>query len=201
MKVLVGPRIDLEAEPGPAAVCKRLAGEDGKLVCLADLGIKNLYRRLSGAEIEAIRRELQVVRGGGESLVGYVCRGVRTVPGQAGWVVVTDHANLTWRSPLTGPNDEQSGPRFPSLDRVYDPEAAMVLMGGEAAAVGRMGGSDGMIVVRGVVAGVQDDRAISGYESDMIRRHGWPAASSELVAPVIIAAHLGLRVAAVVTTA
>ena len=32
----------------------------------------------------------------------------------------------------------------------------------------------------------------------MVARLGWAAVSSELVAPVIVAAHMGLRVAAVV---
>lgn len=191
MKVLIGPRVDLAADPGTAAVCGRLAGEDGQVVSLADLGVNNLHRQLSPAEVEAIRVQLRQVRRTEAGVVGYVCRGVSTLLEHAGRVVVTDHANLTWRSPLVGPNDERDGPRFPSLDRAYAPEVALE----------RVGGSDGMIVVHGVVAGVQDDRAMSEYETDTVRRHGWAAASSELVAPVIIAAHMGLRVAAVVITA
>jgi purine nucleoside phosphorylase len=103
-------------------------------------------------------------------------------------VVVTDHVNLIWRSPLAGPNDDDAGPRFPSMDSVYAPEA--VLARGSA--------GDGMIVVCGVVAGTPDDRAVGEYESEMASRFGWAAVSSELVAPVIVAAHMGLRVAAVV---
>jgi purine-nucleoside phosphorylase len=190
MKVLIGPRVELAADPEAAVVCGRLAGEDGQVVSLADLSVKNLYRQLSPAEIEAIRVQLRQVRTEA-GVVGYVCRGVGIQPQQAGLVVVTDHANLTWRSPLVGPNDERDGPRFPGLDRAYAPEVALE----------RVSGSDGMIVAHGVVAGVQDDRAMSEYETDTVRRHGWVAASSELVAPVIIAAHMGLRVAAVVITA
>ena len=119
------------------------------------------------------------------------CAGASPSPGgKAGWVAVTDHVNLTWRSPLAGPNDEQVGPRFPSMAGVYAPEAVLTL-GGE---------QDGMIVAPGVVAGVPDDRALSDYETDMVARLGWAAVSSELVAPVIVAAHMGLRVAAVVMT-
>jgi purine nucleoside phosphorylase len=103
-------------------------------------------------------------------------------------VAVADHVNLAWRSPLAGPNDDRTGPRFPSMNDVYAPVPALT-PGGE---------EDGMIVVRGVVAGVPDDRALSEYEIETVARFGWVAASSELVAPVIIAAHMGLRVAAVV---
>ena len=53
------------------------------------------------------------------------------------------------------------------------------------------GEEDGMIVVPGVVAGVPDDLAMSDYETEMVARFGWAAASSELVAPVIVAAHMG----------
>ena len=192
MKVLAGPRVDLDPAGAAARLCKRLAGDDGQVVSLATLGLPNLYRRLSAAEVEALRGALR----GETGLVGYVCRGVVPVgsrveaagPGTIGVVAVTDHVNLAWRSPLTGPNDDRVGPRFPSMDGTYAP-VPVLTPGGE---------EDGMIVVRGVVAGVPDDRAMSECETEMVARFGWVAASSELVAPVIVAAHMGLRVAAVV---
>jgi len=192
VKVLAGPRLDLDGDPLvgadqlAAAMCRRLAGEGGTVVSLAALGLNNPYRALSAAEVEALRGALRDERG----VVGYVCRGASAPGGRAGWVAVTDHANLTWRSPLVGPNDERVGPRFPSLAGVYAPEAALTL-GVE---------QDGIIVAPGVVAGVADDRAMSDYETDMVARLGPAAVSSELVAPVIVAAHMGLRVAAVVMT-
>ena len=192
MKVLVGSRLDLAGDPRAdaeqlaATMCRRLAGESGTVVSLAALGLKNPYLALSAAEVEALRSTLRDERG----VVGYVCRGVAPPGAKAAWVAVTDHANLTWRSPLVGPNDERVGPRFPSLAGAYAPETVLTL-GGE---------QDGMIVVAGVVAGVADDRAMSDYEIDMVARLGPAAVSSELVAPVIVAAHMGLRVAAVVVT-
>ena len=65
----------------------------------------------------------------GEGVVGYVCvgrpaaarEGARAA-GAGAVIAVTDHANLTWRSPLTGPNDDSVGPRFPSMTGVYAPE-------------------------------------------------------------------------------
>jgi hypothetical protein len=192
MKVLAGPRLDLAPAGAAARVCRQLAGDGGEVVSLAALGVRNLYRDLSAAEVEALRGALRDEAG----VIGYVCRGAapRTdgrmaVPGDCGrLVVVTDHVNLTWRSPLAGPNDETAGPRFPSMDGAYAPDA--VLRPGT--------GEDGMIVVRGVVAGVPDDRALSEYETETVSRFGWTAASSELVAPVILAVHMGLRVAAAV---
>lgn len=36
-------------------------------------------------------------------------------------MVLTDHVNLTGHSPLTGPNHDPWGPRFPDMSRVYSP--------------------------------------------------------------------------------
>ena len=36
--------------------------------------------------------------------------------------MVTDHINLQFANVLTGPNDDEFGPRFPSLDNAYDAE-------------------------------------------------------------------------------
>ena len=43
--------------------------------------------------------------------------GADFVPGDL--MVLSDHINLTGRSPLTGPNDARLGPRFPDMSHVY----------------------------------------------------------------------------------
>jgi hypothetical protein len=187
MRVLAGPRLDLSADPRAAAMCRRLAGANGDVVSLAALGLRNPYRPFSAAEVHALRAVLREERQG-TGVIGYVCRGVPAPGGSPAWVAVTDHANLTWRSPLAGPNDEEVGPRFPGMLDVYLVGAA-VTPGAE---------QDGIMVTSGVVAGLQDDRAMNEYEAGTLADLGWVAASSELVAPVIVAAHMGLRVSAVV---
>jgi len=191
--------VDLDRSGSAARLCVLLAGDRGQIVSLAALALRNPYRGLSGAEVDALRGALP----GETGTIGYVCRGAVPAGGdRAGasagpdWsssasgrlIVATDHVNLTWRSPLMGPNDDSVGPRFPAMDGIYAPEAA----------IRAANALDGMIVSRGVVVGVPDDRAAGGYESEMAARFGWVAVSSELVAPVIVAAHMGLRVAAIV---
>ena len=103
-------------------------------------------------------------------------------------VAVRDHVNLTWRSPLTGPNDDSAGPRFPSMTGVYLPDLTS----------GRLSAREGMIVRSGVVAGVFDPARLNAFETEAIEARGYAAVSAELVPVVIVAAHLGLRVAAAV---
>jgi hypothetical protein len=195
MRVLVGPRTDLGSDAATTAVAHALAGPEGAVLSLTNVGVRTLSRSLTAAEVALLREAL----GGVDAIVGYVCRGSWLGAASAGGtadrgvllVAVTDHANLTWRSPLTGPNDERVGPRFPSMTGVYAPEAVP----------DNVGAAEGMIVMRGVVAGVRDDRRLSAFEVEVAGGHGHLAASSELVPVVIVAAHAGLRVAAVVVAA
>jgi hypothetical protein len=197
MKVLVGPRADSGDAGLAERVASTLAGLGGTVVSLQQVGVGNLSRNLSAAEVALLREAM-----GGETVVGYVCRGT-ALAGHASaasagpldhpvrLVVVTDHANLTWRSPLTGPNDDSIGPRFPSMTGIYAPETA----------TDRLGAAEGMIVAPGIVAGAGDDRRLTAFEKQAAGAGVYGAASSELVPVVIVAAHMGLRVAAVVVLA
>jgi hypothetical protein len=198
-----------------ATTARALAGPEGSVVSLADVGVGNLSRRLSPAEVALLRGALKGDAHGGHapvddtrdgggvsagepSIVGYVCRGSLletgagggAIPGEDRLVAVTDHANLTWRSPLIGPNDDAVGPRFPSMVGVYAWQTAMNRMV-----------TTGIIVTEGVVAGVLDDARPTSHEAEVARALGHSALSSELVPVVILAAHMGLRVAAVVLSA
>jgi hypothetical protein len=220
MKVLVGPCAGVDAAAA-IAVARALAGrggvvggsggpvpgEGGLVVPLREVGVTNLSRRLSAAEVALLRRAMRDARDGSEGgpeaadrVIGYVCGGRPAAPagcegGATGEgahvVVVEDHVNLTWRSPLLGPNDDSAGPRFPSMTGIYVPELA----------AGRLSAGEGMIVRTGVVAGVLDSERLNGFESDAVARHAYAAVSSELVPVVIVAAHLGLQVAAAIVAA
>jgi hypothetical protein len=197
MKVLVGPRAGPGHDGAEARTAQTLAGPAGTVSSLLQLGVANLSRPLTAAEVSLLREALK----GEEELVGYVCGGVHLGAAEADTlddqgrrsvrvVAVTDHVNLTWRSPLTGPNDDRFGPRFPGMTGIYAAEAVL----------DRVGVARGMIVTPGVVAGVQDDRRLDAYEAGTAGACGHVAASSELVPVVIVAAHMGLRVAAAVVT-
>lgn len=210
MRVLAGPRVDLELDRVAGAAARALAGPEGTVASLRAVGVTDLSRPLSRAELALLREALRGEGPGGgpadavdapaqpgsgagdRTVVGYVCRGtlVGPLPGDANGaapvVVVTDHADLTWRSPLTGPNDPSVGPRFPSVTGVYSYQVGLDCL----AAV------EGMIVIPGVVAGVRADTRLTAYEAGIAATQGHVAASSELTPVVVVAAHMGLRVAA-----
>jgi hypothetical protein len=218
MRVLVSPQAEVGLRAPATDVADRLAGRGGTVVSLRTAGIGDLSRRLTEAEVALLREAVlgdkperwAAAEKPGEGVVGYVCvgrpaaarEGARTA-GAGTVIAVTDHAGLTWRSPLTGPNEDSLGPRFPSMTGVYAPELVVARLVGRAVetsenAPGKGIPSEGMIVVPGIVAGVFDDRRLSDYEKEMVRLVGCSGVSAELAPVIIVMAHLGLRVAAAV---
>jgi hypothetical protein len=202
MNVLVGPGTGLPQDGAMMEVARALAGPGGSVVTLGDVGVRNFSRPVSAAEVALLRTALRAAASDpekDEGIVGYVCGGRAVFPGSRAApapatadlevVAVRDHANLTWRSPLTGPNDDTAGPRFPSLTGIYLPELT-------AGRLSQHPLNKGMIVRSGVVAGVFDPARLTAFETEAVEAHAYAAVSAELVPVVIVAAHLGLRVAA-----
>jgi purine-nucleoside phosphorylase len=106
-----------------------------------------------------------------------------------GLMRLTDHINLTGHNPLTGPNDDSLGPRFPDMSRAYCPRL------GEIA--DRTALELGLRLERGVYAGVAGPSLETPAETRMLRLLGADAVGMSTVTEVIAARHLGLSVLAV----
>lgn len=213
MRVLLSPGASRTAHGAEAAAA--LGGDGEGVTDLTRAGIRNLRRRQSQAEVHALRKALLglgpgqdlVPRDPTDTVVAYVCEGrylgatVSTASagptvtaGAVGVdvVAVTDHANLTWDSPLTGPNDDSLGPRFPVTAGLYEPAPVTSLLGTL------------LVVHEGVVAGVWDESDPTPFESRVLsggfleEGREFAAVSAELTTVAILAAHLGFRVAAAV---
>ena len=101
-------------------------------------------------------------------------------------VALTDHVNLMGESPLTGPNDDELGPRFPDLGNAYD---ARLLHAADQAAR-----EAGVSLRRGVYAAVAGPQYETAAELRMLRTIGADLVGMSTVPEVIVAVHAGLRV-------
>lgn len=104
------------------------------------------------------------------------------------FMVITDHINLTGRSPLIGPNDERLGPRFPDMSAAYDPELRRVLED-----VAR---AQSITLRQGVYAWLTGPSYETPAEIRMARTLGASAVGMSTVPEVIALRHMGVRTAA-----
>ena len=101
-------------------------------------------------------------------------------------VVLRDHINLQGANPLSGPNDERFGPRFPDMTTAYDREfRAFALDEGKRR---------GMKLNEGVYAALAGPNYETPAEIHYLRAIGADLVGMSTVPEVIAARHCGLRV-------
>ena len=103
-------------------------------------------------------------------------------------MMVADHINLTGHNPLTGPNDEDCGPRFPNMGRAYDPDLRTWLLDIAIA--------DDIPLIEGVYTGVLGPSFETPSEVRMMQMMGGDAVGMSLITESILANHCGIRVMA-----
>jgi purine-nucleoside phosphorylase len=101
-------------------------------------------------------------------------------------MLITDHINCTGRSPLTGPNVDQWGPRFPDMSAVYCPDLAGSAM--QAAL------DLGIRLEQGVYVGVQGPALETPAETRAYRILGADAVGMSTVLEAVCAHHMGIGV-------
>jgi purine nucleoside phosphorylase len=109
--------------------------------------------------------------------------------------VVTDHLNLSGGNPLVGPNVE-GGPRFPVINDVYvkiidtiDPKKTMPLK------------NPLQDLPSGIAAGLVDGVVPTEKDLEAMRKMGADFYCYNLVPAMLVAAHIGLKVLAIVVPA
>ena len=108
--------------------------------------------------------------------------------GPGSLMMIVDHINLQGGSPLTGPNDERIGPRFPPLADAYDPELCNL----QRLAAEKLG----IALSEGVYAAWLGPAFETPAEVRMIKALGADAVGMSTVPECILARHCGLRVTA-----
>ena len=112
--------------------------------------------------------------------------GIRKEFTQGRLVVISDHINLQGVNPLSGPNDEHFGPRFPDMSTAYDKQFREL-----ALAEGRLLKIDLGVGVYAALAGPSYE---TPAEIRYLRSIGADLVGMSTVPEVIAARHSGLRV-------
>jgi xanthosine phosphorylase len=157
-----------------------------RVACLQ--GRAHLYEGHDPADIAAPIRTMKAL-GATTLIMASAAGGLRPEHTPGSLVVVEDHINLSGRNPLTGPNDDAVGPRFPDMTNAYDPTLR--------AALAKAGEAEGVALWSGVYLHTPGPSFETPAEIRMFAKLGADLVGMSTVPECIIARHAGLRVAAV----
>jgi purine-nucleoside phosphorylase len=105
-------------------------------------------------------------------------------PGQV--VLISDHINLMGANPLTGPNDESIGPRFPDMTEAYSKRYREIAR--------EAGKSLGLDLAQGVYAALAGPSYETPAEIRYLRAIGADLVGMSTVPETLAANHMGLKV-------
>lgn len=183
---VVVPFTDLPGFPAPT-----VAGHAGRYVCgrlegrpvLVQQGRYHVYE---GHPMDVVALPIRTARAAGVEtlIVTNAAGGIRRDLGPGAIVVLDDHLNLQFRSPLTGPVREGEA-RFPDMTAAYDPA---LLARAETAALAL-----GVRLPRGVYAAVPGPSYETPAEIRMLERMGADVVGMSTVPEVLAARTSGMR--------
>lgn len=104
-------------------------------------------------------------------------------------VLLEDHINLMGVNPLTGPNDDALGPRFPDMSEPYDSALRRVALS--------VAKAQRLPLHQGVYVAVAGPNLETRAEYRMLQRLGADIVGMSMVPEVLTARHAGMRVLAV----
>jgi xanthosine phosphorylase len=173
-----------------------VAGHGGRLVLgrLGGLPVALLQGRkhvYEGGDPGAMRAPVRALeRAGAAALLATNAAGsLRPESPPGSLMAISDHINMLGVNPLTGPNDDAVGPRFPNMADAYDPALRGLLR--------RCADGLGIALPEGVYLAAHGPSFETPAEIRAFRTLGADAVGMSTVPEVILARHCGLRVAAV----
>ncbi len=108
---------------------------------------------------------------------GYACSDI---------MVIKDHINLTGHNPLTGPNHDAWGIRFPDMSRVYDP--------GLAGLADKTGKNLNLPIKQGVYAGLAGPSLETPAETRFLKTIGADAVGFSTIMEAIAGVHAEMKI-------
>ena len=174
------PIATVESHPG-----KLLAGDMQEISVLALQGRFHLYEGYSPYEVTFPIRVMQEL--GVKILILSNAAGGLNPNFQTGDIMVLrDHINLTGSNPLTGPNEDSWGIRFPDMTRAYNENLAMLAI--------RAGKDANIRLQAGVYVGLKGPSLETPAEIRFLRTIGADAVGFSTALEVIAAVHAGMKV-------
>ena len=151
-------------------------------------GRSHLYEGYSAAQVTTGVRVLHGL--GVESMVfTNAAGGINLSYSQGSLVLISDHINLQGVNPLTGPNDDSLGPRFPDMTEAYSKAYRTTAM--------QVASELGIRLSEGVYAALPGPSYETPAEIRFLRAIGADLVGMSTVPEVIMANYLGMRVLAI----
>ena len=173
-----------------------VAGHGGQAVFgrIGDVPVAVLQGRAhvyEGGDLDQVRTPVRALRAAGaEILVLTNAAGsLRPDVGPGRLMLISDHVNMSGVNVLAGPNDDEIGPRFPSMRDAYDPELRSDL----SAAAEELE----ITLAEGVYLAVSGPTFETPAEIRAFATLGADAVGMSTVHETAVARHCGLRVAAI----
>ena len=187
-------RADATIEYGdiPGFPLSTVESHAGRLICgtLAGkrvIAMQGRFHRYEGYSLQQVTFPVRVMRALGAPVlvVSNACGGMNPDWRAGDLMLIADHINLLGENPLTGPNDDALGPRFPDLSAVYDePLRALARF----VALER-----GVTLREGVYVAVAGPNLETRAEYRMLRALGADVVGMSTVPEAIVAVHGGMR--------
>ena len=168
-------------------------GHTGKLVCgslsgrgiLAMQGRFHLYEGYSPFEVTFPVRVMQKL-GVKYLVISNASGGINPDFSPGDIMIIRDHINLTGKNPLTGPNDDTMGIRFPDMTDVYDKNLAEIAK--------KAAHKADIPVTQGVYAGLLGPSLETPAETKFLRFIGGDAVGFSTVMEAIAGTHAGMKI-------
>lgn len=155
---------------------------------LAMQGRFHLYEGYSAREVTFPVRVMAAL-GVETLLISNAAGGLNPAYRRGSLMLLTDHVNLQGANPLTGPNADDWGPRFPDMSEAYDRSLRDAAVRAAEAA--------GTKLHQGVYAAVVGPNLETRAEYGHLRALGADAVGMSTAPEVIVGRHMGLRCMAV----